>query len=172
MANKALIVIDVQEGLFGDHESEIYRSGALLDNINELIGKARRADIPIIFIRHDDPGLPHGSTAWQIHGNLEQAGGDIYVEKQRCDSFFETDLQDVLSERSIDQIFVCGLQTEYCIDTACRSAVGRNIKTILVEDAHSTRDSNVLDAKQIIDHHNEVLGLAFVELVSTEAAEF
>ena len=172
MGNKALVIIDVQEGLFNNEESPIYRADYLLQNINKLIEKARKAKIPVVFIRHNSDGLPFESSAWQVHQRLNASGEDIYIEKKYCDSFFETDLQEVLDSKNIKQIVACGLQTEYCVDTFCRSAFSREFKTTLVEDAHSTYNTEILNAKQIIDHHNESLGAAFTQLVSTTAIEF
>ena len=40
-------------------------------------------------------------------------------------------------------------------------------KVILVSDGHSTLDSDILQAEQIIAHHNSVLGSQFVELKPT-----
>lgn len=172
MANTALVIVDVQVGLFDNPESELFEPETLLKKINDLIRKARSAKTPVVFIRHNDPGLPYESAAWQIHSELDQSDKDILVDKKHCDSFFETDLQDVLEKNSIDRLVVCGLQTEFCIDTFCRSAAGKNIETLLVKDAHSTYDSGIISARQIIDHHNDILGTAFVELVSTETFEF
>ena len=103
MSNKALLVVDVQRGLFDNPDSEIYQYKNLLQNINELIRKAREAKIQVVFIRHNDSGLPYRSSAWEIHEALEQADVDIYVDKKHCDSFLETKLHDVLKTNSIDQ---------------------------------------------------------------------
>jgi len=172
MSKKALVVIDVQKGLFNGPNSGIYRAERLLSNINELIEKARDASVTIIFIRHDGAGLQHGTSKWQIHEDLDFREEDIFVEKKHCDSFYKTNFLEVLEKQDVKEIVVCGLQTEYCVDTACRSAAGKGIQTNLVEDAHSTVDSKTLSAKQIIEHHNDVLGNAFVELFSTKDVGF
>jgi nicotinamidase-related amidase len=44
-----------------------------------------------------------------------------------------------------------------CIDTTVRSAVSHDYKVTLIRDAHSTIDSDVLTASQIIAHYNDVL---------------
>ncbi len=168
MENKSLVVIDVQTGLFDYPGYVLYEPEKLLQNINTLIQKARDAKTPVIFVRHNDEGLPHKSSAWQIHEDLHRSDDDVYVDKKHCDSFLETNFEEVLKSRGIEQIIVCGLQTEYCVDTACRSAAGRGFKVTLVKDAHSTYDSEVISAKQIIDHHNETLGGSIVELVATD----
>jgi nicotinamidase-related amidase len=49
------------------------------------------------------------------------------------------------------------MQTDYCIDTTCRSAASRGYRVRLAGDAHSTFDHEHLTAEQIVKHHNRVL---------------
>jgi nicotinamidase-related amidase len=60
------------------------------------------------------------------------------------------------------------MQTEFCIDTTCRRAYSLGYEIILVEDAHSTWNNNVLQAPQIIAHHNLVLGDWFSKLLPAD----
>ncbi len=167
MGKKALLVIDVQEAMFAYSDFPVYRAEELLKNIGELIENARRHDVPIIFVRHNDEDMVFGSALWQVHKRLNAFETDIYVNKQKPDSFFETNLKEELEREEIEEIYICGMQTEYCVDTTCRSAVSKKINAFLVDDAHSTYDSPVLKAEQIISHHNSVLGGSFVKLVPT-----
>jgi len=59
------------------------------------------------------------------------------------------------------------MQSEYCVDTTCRSAHGLGYEVYLDEDAHTTGDAGSSCGEQIVDHHNETLGGAFVTLVRT-----
>jgi hypothetical protein len=43
---------------------------------------------------------------------------------------------------------------------------------VLAKDAHTTFDTPVLSAAQIIAHHNRVLGGSFVELAATNDIQF
>ena len=44
-----------------------------------------------------------------------------------------------------------------CIDTTSRIAISRGYDVTLVSDAHTTTDTEILSAAQIIAHHNYVL---------------
>ncbi|MFX0125978.1 MAG: isochorismatase family protein, partial [Candidatus Hodarchaeota archaeon] len=92
---------------------------------------------------------------------------DLVIQKSSPDAFYGTSLKKELDSRGIKKIIIVGLQSEYCIDTTCRRAVSLDYDVILVEDAHSTWDSDLLTAKQIINHHNSVLGGWFVSLKKT-----
>lgn len=44
-----------------------------------------------------------------------------------------------------------------CVDTTSRVAISRGYDVTLVRDAHTTSDSEVLTAAQIVAHHNYTL---------------
>jgi len=173
MAKKALVVIDVQNIFFANENYQPFRAEEIVENINGLIKNARENDVPIIFIRHEDPeDMQFESSAWQIYEGLDVSQTDFFVEKKTPDSFFETDLQELLGKEQIEEVYLCGLQTDYCVDTTCRSAFGRKIKAFLVEDAHSTYDTEFVKAENIISHHNKIIGKWFAELVPAKEVNF
>ncbi len=87
--------------------------------------------------------------------------------KQNCNSFQDTDLDARLRAAKINGLIVCGMQTEFCVDTAVRAAAERGYKITLVSDAHSTGDTPVMKAKDIVAHHNFTLR----EFASVKRAE-
>jgi nicotinamidase-related amidase len=158
---KALLVVDVQVAIF--HLSRpIYESNSFLENIRALIDRARACAVPIIFLQHhgsQNSIFEKGSTSWQIHPSISPRDNDIVIEKNRPDAFDGTPLEDLLAQLSVRTIVVCGFATEGCIDTTVRRAYSLGFNVELVSDAHSTTDSDVLKANQIIDHHNAVLAI-------------
>ena len=94
------------------------------------------------------------------------------VVKRFCSAFQQTTLADLLAERSIGRVAVCGMQTEYCIDTTCRSAFERGLEVTLIGDAHTTFDSAALTGAAIIGHHNATLSSGFVALRPADAIRF
>ena len=94
------------------------------------------------------------------------------VQKQTPDVFHETILHRELKSKGIKRLIVAGLQTEYCVDTTCRRAFTLGYDVIFVSDAHSTWDSPLFTAQQVIDHHNQVLGGWFATLKNEREIEF
>ena len=160
MNNSALLIIDVQRGLFSIENYPIYNQERLLSNILKLIKKARNAKVQIFFIQHNDSKgklLETGTKDWEIHPRLKPKEEDIIIQKYHSDSFFETNLDKKLKNQKISHLIIIGLVTPMCIDTTVRSAISHEYKVTLIRDAHSTIDSDVLTASQIIAHHNDVL---------------
>jgi nicotinamidase-related amidase len=154
----ALLLIDIQQGMFGPEEI-CHEPQALAQRLSDLLARARYQNVPVIHVQHcDNEGpLKHGSSGWQIHAAVAPKAGEPVFEKWACSSFYNTDLDEHLRERGIGDLTIAGLQSEYCIDTACRVAQSLGYRVTLVADGHSTFDTPDLKAAQIIAHHNKVL---------------
>ncbi len=171
----ALLIIDVQLGMF-DESDPVYDGPELLEKIKTLIGQARSAGVPVIYVQHNDRDsrspLFTGSPTWTIHPDIQPAEGELVVQKYYPDAFQETVLQEELEKREIKNLVIAGLQTEYCVDTTCRRAFSLGYPVKLAQDAHGTWSTHQLTARQIIDHHNQVLSGWFVKLVPAAQIEF
>jgi nicotinamidase-related amidase len=164
MNNKALLVIDMQVALF---DEQPYAGETLLANIDHLLGRARAAKVPVIYVQHcsrSEAPMAPGADGWQIHPAIAPTPGEIVVQKWNPDAFQATTLQEELDKLGVQQLIVTGMQTDYCVDTTCRRAYSLGYDVTLVQDGHSTCDSAALPAAQIIAHHNAVLGNWFARL--------
>ncbi|MFC7391476.1 cysteine hydrolase family protein [Scopulibacillus cellulosilyticus] len=169
------MIVDVQNAMFLHDDAALFNGEKVLDNIRNLIKKARDSKMPVIYIQHTeqaDDQFAEGSFTWRIHSAITPLKDDIIVQKTTCDSFHKTNLQEELALRNIDSLVIAGMQTEFCIDTTCRRAFSMGYHNILVEDAHSTFDSRVLSGSQIVEHHNNILGGGFVQLKKTDEIVF
>lgn len=154
----ALLVIDVQQGLCeGEHDA--FESKLVIDRINEASAKARAAGATVIFIQHESKSgyLEFESHAWQLARGLQVEPTDLRIRKTTPDSFHRTDLEDVLKQRGVTDLIVCGMHTEFCVDTTTRRALALGYPVVLVADAHTTESNKHLSAAQIIAHHNDTL---------------
>jgi nicotinamidase-related amidase len=154
----ALLVIDVQRALCSG-EQEVFESRRVVDRINDVVRLARAAAAPVIFIQHEESqgAFLHGSQGWELDVELDARGSDLYLRKRTIDAFHNTQLQPMLRARGIRNLVVCGLQSEFCIDTTARRALALGYAVTLVADGHSTLDSGALKAAQITAHVNATL---------------
>lgn len=141
----------------------------MLRNISSLLTKARQSNTTIIHIQHTDPRsdsmLSEGKFTWEIHRDVRPLPTEIVVRKSSWDAFYQTILHNKLQELRISNLVIAGMQTEFCLDTTCRRAYSLGYKeNILVKDAHSIFDTDVLSADKIVEHHNNILGSRFVTL--------
>jgi nicotinamidase-related amidase len=151
--NTALLVIDVQNGVMaGAHGRE-----GVIATIDALVGKARAAGAPVVWVQHASEGMPRDSESWQRVPELERGESEPVVHKTYADSFEGTDLESLLAERGVGRLVVAGAQTDECIRTTIHGAFVRGYDVTLVGDAHTTEDLTEYGApppEQVIAHTN------------------
>lgn len=154
----AILVIDVQRGLF-EPVPQTYQADLVVSKINRVTAWARANQLPVIFIQHEaaNSELEYGTQGWELVGKLCVEPSDFKVRKTTPDSFLNTDLEVLLSELSIEHLFICGYATEFCVDTTTRRAAGLTFPVTLVADAHTTHDKPHATGEQIRAHHNATL---------------
>jgi nicotinamidase-related amidase len=151
--NTALLVVDVQQGVVEDaHERD-----AVVANIHSLVTKARAANVPVVWVQHNDERLVRESDAWQIAPGLDPDEAEPRIHKSYGDSFEATDLGDVLESLAVGRLIVVGAETDACIRSTIHGAFARGYDTTLVSDAHTTGDKTQWGAPrpdQVIAHTN------------------
>jgi nicotinamidase-related amidase len=166
---KALLVIDVQKGLF-EKSTPIYQAEAFLENLNTLIERARQQDVPVIFIQHsNEKFLTKGSDAWQLHPKIQPLANEVIIHKLLGDAFIETSLENELQERNVGVVFITGLVTHGCVRATSLGALQHGYKVMLVRDAHSNYSK---DAPKLIEKWNQAIGEQGAELIETKDVNF
>ena len=170
---KALVVIDVQEGM---QPYTAYDGKGVVSRIADLIAHARESGTKVIYVQHDggaepDHPLAKGKPGHAIHHAIAPREGETVVVKTQCSAFLNTNLDAALKASDINHLIVCGMQTEFCVDTTVRSAHEHGYKVTLVSDAHSTGDTAVLKAADIVAHHNRTLA-DFARVVPSAGLRF
>jgi nicotinamidase-related amidase len=138
----ALIVIDVQESF---RQRPLWRAIAnpkIADDVARLVGCAReRADL-VVWILHTEPGS--GTTFDPASGHvrlippLEPHPGEPVLTKSSHNAFTTTPLQQLLTQRGITEVTICGIRTEQCCETTARLASDLGYQVTFVTDATTT----------------------------------
>jgi nicotinamidase-related amidase len=151
--NTALLVVDVQKGVV----EEAHERDAVVANVGSLVEKARREQVPVVWIQHSDEHLVRGSDSWRIVPELAPGNAEPLVEKSYGDAFEDTSLETVLSGLAVGRLFVVGAETDACVRSTLHGAFVRGYDTTLVSDAHTTADQTQWGAPppdQVIAHTN------------------
>jgi len=142
---QALLIIDVQNDYFEGGKSELCNPAGALQNIEKILMIFRERKLPVVHVQHINNSegatffLPDTSGVL-IHKNLTPIDGEFLVIKHAPNSFFETNLSDILKENNINSVIICGMMTHMCIDTTTRACKDFGIKVTLLEDACATKD--------------------------------
>lgn len=153
---KALIIIDMQKGCFTTGSPK-FDSENIIKRINTLTKIFRKAQFTIIFIQQDSSKwgrfIPNTSE-WEILSELVVKEGDVSINKTANDAFYESPLDSILQEKEIDELFVTGFATDFCVEATVQSALIKDYNITVVSDAHTTGEKPHINPKEVIEHYN------------------
>jgi len=72
-----------------------------------------------------------------LHRRLKPLENDIFISKQKSNSFEETNLDEIWKEQGIDSLIMTGLVTHGRVKNGCLGAKRLGYWVTLVRDAHS-----------------------------------
>ncbi len=143
-ANRALIVIDLQNDYFPDGKFPLWNTESTLTNVQNAIKKAISNDIPVILVQHVASGkaapfFNAGTPGVALHPVILEAAKDAkIVIKTFADSFLETNLENMLDEEKIEEILLCGMMTQNCVTHTALSKTAEKYKISILADCCTT----------------------------------
>ncbi len=154
----AVLVIDVQQGLC-EGEGVAFDCPATIERINAVTHKARLTGVPVFFVQHESTCgyLEYGTPAWQLADAVQALPSDIRVRKTTPDAFLRTNLEELLRTHGVQKLIVCGMHSEFCIETTVRRALALGFPVVLVADGHTSAGNAAISADQVIAHENATL---------------
>lgn len=169
LENAALLIIDVQRGLFS-HGTPVYQGERLLENVCRLSERAAQAGAPVFYVQHTNKTqLIEGSEAWDLHPALHPLPADLHIKKQHGSALKDTPLLTELKQRNVHTLVITGLVTHGCVKATCQDALKHGYRVALVSDGHSSYNS---DAGQLIETWNAKLAQEGAELWQAEEIQF
>ncbi|HEM6219741.1 TPA: cysteine hydrolase [Streptococcus suis] len=157
----ALLVIDIQNLLVEEKPYAIEERLALWQ---DSITKVRQAGLEIIYVRQNDEELVKGTTDWEIHSIVAPLASEKIFDKTFNSAFKETNLHEYLQEKGIEQLIIMGMATNFCIDTTIKIAYELGYKVAVIQDGTTTSYSGKLDAKDLIDHYQNIWSWNFAQV--------
>src|SRR5215469_4979216 len=90
-------------------------------------------------LRIGDPGpmgriLIRGEAGHDIIPELYPLDSEIVIDKPGKGAFYATELGDVLQTYGIENLLVCGVTTEVCVNTTVREANDRGYRCVVISD--------------------------------------
>jgi len=155
----ALLVMDMQNGILERYP----QSNWVIETLRETIDVARRAAVPVIFVRLGfRNGAPEvsdrnrifstliknydmadASRATQVHSTLEPQDGDVVVTKRRVSAFTGSDLEVILRSRGIDTLVLTGIATSGVVLSTLRQAADLDFEVVVLSDGCADSDPEV-----------------------------
>ena len=171
--NTALIVLDLENDLIHPEGKLARNAKMVIENsviakTNAAIQWARQRDALVIFVRvgfsQDYVECPTASplfsyvqqakalqlNTWgtELDSHLDVGENDVMITKHRVSAFYATPLQAILTARKIQQVMLCGVSTDFAVQTTAREAHDRDYQVSIVQDACA--------ANSIEEHRNTI----------------
>ena len=157
----ALVVVDVQNDFCPGGALAVPAGDAIIPRVNRTAALFTRRGLPVIFTRDWHPRQtkhfkefggawpPHciqGTKGARFHSDLEIPKGAIVLSKgmdPEVDSYsgFQAftengrDLESALHELGVDELFICGLATDYCVRATTLDGLRRGMTVRVLRDA-------------------------------------
>ena len=150
----AIVVIDLQKGITRI-PAEPYSIKTVIENAARLLNTARKKEMPL-FLVHVTPSpdlkdmlrpvsetsfsYSHYDPSWsEFVPELNVASTDFQIIKHQWGAFYGTELDLQLRRRGVDTIILCGVATNFGVESTARFAYEYGYNQIFVRDAMAAR---------------------------------
>lgn len=146
MTKQALIVIDIQNDYFPNGKYPLWNSDATLNNILQAIETAQHNAMEVIVVQHiaqgeHAPFFVANSEGVELHSRLLAVSPDsVIITKHSADSFWQTDLDAVLTQFEVQNVFVAGMMTQNCITHTALSKTAEKYQISILKECCTTVD--------------------------------
>ena len=157
----AFIIIDVQNILVETG----FQTESLLEKISYLQSQARSKNIEIIYVQHIENSEAQTSEDWQLSPLLKRQANEKVFQKRYNSMFKETGLKEYLVQQGIEQLVLCGMQTEYCVDTSVKVAFEYGYQLVIPEGAVTTFDGDDIPAETLNEFYENIWEERFADVL-------
>ena len=188
MKNIALLVIDAQKVYSLNHSRlKVNNVESIVENINKIIRYFENKNLPIIYIRHlHDPDGSDAGRMYDFSGKTGKIGfrkesleteyiDDLIIIKRapeiiknRYNSFFNTDLANLLNKLKINRVVIVGFMTNFCCESTARDAHDRDYYVDFILDATGTPGLEKLNQEQIKLASAQTLSAGYANVLKTK----
>jgi len=148
----AIVVIDLQKGIAGMPGGAPHPKPAVIANAARLLAAARAAGALPVLVHvggsADGADRLHSATDQQMRSTgtlppdwselipeLDRQPGDLVILKRQWGAFYGTDLDLQLRRRGLTTIILCGIATEFGVESTARDAYEHGYELVFAEDA-------------------------------------
>ena len=149
----AIVVIDLQKGI-ASRPSMPHAAADVVANAARLVNAFRKNDMQVFLVHVNPtpgtalkvvsdeafPGREPMSPDWsEFVPEMTPMPSDVVITKRQWGAFYGTDLDLQLRRRKLDTIVLCGIATDYGVESTARFAYEYGYEQIFAEDAMSSR---------------------------------
>jgi nicotinamidase-related amidase len=148
----AIVVIDLQKGIVGLPGGAPHPKSTVIANAARLLSAARQVGAKPVLVHVggsvDGADRLHPTSDQQMRSTgtlppdwaelipeLDRQPGDIVILKRQWGAFYGTDLDLQLRRRGLTTVILCGIATEFGVESTARDAYEHGYELIFASDA-------------------------------------
>ncbi|RLF89257.1 nicotinamidase [Thermococci archaeon] len=154
MPEEALIVVDMQRDFMPGGALPVPEGDKIIPKVNEYIKRFREKGALIVATRdwhpEDHISFKERGGPWPKHCVQNTPGAEFVVdlpedaviiskatdpEKEAYSGFEGTNLAEILREKGVKKVYICGVATEYCVRATALDALKHGFEVYLLKDA-------------------------------------
>jgi len=168
----ALLVIDMQADLLavGGSRLQTVYGQPILECVESIVGLVRDAELPIIYAKFVKGDLQTNAEHFHICESITPAGSDTVIARTDPNVFADPALHDLLQERGITQLLICGLYSTCCVNTAVLSGTELGYSIVVIKDGHGDFQTNRSEAIEVQAHWVSMENVRVAKLVDIDLA--
>ncbi|EHR79836.1 pyrazinamidase/nicotinamidase pxnc [Thermococcus litoralis DSM 5473] len=151
---EALIIVDMQRDFMPGGALPVPEGDKIIPTIEELIKKFEQRGALIVATRDWHPpnhiSFKEQGGPWPRHCVQNTEGAEIVVslpkdtiiiskadkpDKEAYSGFEGTELAEILKEKGVKRVYICGVATEYCVRATALDAIKNGFEVYLIKDA-------------------------------------
>jgi nicotinamidase-related amidase len=182
----AIVVIDLQKGI-AQIPGTPHSAQEVIANSVRILDAARTAGAQPVLVHVafaddwrdslrmsvDEPMRAAGNMPrdWaELLPELKQVAGDLVILKKQWGAFYGTGLDLQLRRRGLKTIVLCGIATEFGVESTARDAYERGYELVFAEDAMTGRNGHANSIANIFPRIGRVRSTAEVVAALGETA--
>lgn len=133
----ALIVIDIQNDYFPGGAFTLENAEEACKGAGEAIEQAKRDGWLVVGVQHvnspDAPAFKPDTEGVKTHSAIAAALGEApMVVKSEADSFFKTNLEQIVRDAGITDLYLTGMMTQHCVTHTALSPQARGMNVHII----------------------------------------
>lgn len=156
MSGMTLLIIDMLDDFFRQHEHLAAQRPRLVESINTLVEAFREHGRPVIWVRQEFAPDLHdafldmrkhklrvtiaGTDGCEILPELDRRPADETIVKKRYSAFYGTELETTLKRLRTEVLVVAGINTHACVRTTVIDAYQRDYEVLVATEGIASYD--------------------------------
>ena len=142
---RALLIIDIQNDYFEGGAYPLPGAENAAAIASDLLSAVRNSGLPVVHVQHiwdapDAEFMIPGTWGSEINAAVAPLASEPVIVKAYPNAFRETELLELLSTLEANELVVCGMMSNLCVDATVRAAVDLGFDVTVAHDACAAAD--------------------------------